>query len=186
MARMKATLLWVSGLLLAGCARDVDTPGGEWSPPAATARAMAKQTLAAGSAAIQYMELHPTEGRIDPVRRECVNALQPIQFEEVAQESLLSLVGKADLRRADEFFATQAGEDYMLRNRYEMYRDKGIEPPEPAPVISAAEDRQIKDFLESPAGENLNRKSRELIGKIRAQIHQLMESCAAAGKSKSG
>jgi hypothetical protein len=181
MAPMKASFVPIACLLFTGFVSAADNAPGE------TAQVMARTIIVAVKAALTTVDPQKVETPSGKVVRECIQAVEPSQIEDVMHDALVRIFGEDDLKVSDRFFAGQAGKDFMLNAEAAAYQKLGVQAPQPPPKFTPAAEQEITEFFSTPAGRKFYASMSsmdELKGPLTNRILDLAKACLADYKAR--
>ena len=167
------------------------TPDAVFAEPAPSeaARALA-EAMGLGRTALLGMRLAMEDtakpGEADKAVRECVKNLESTVFDEVIAIEIEAALTPDEMKAAQSFYSTSAGQKGIEAGVQELYKHAGREPPAPQSPITAAEVRETNEFAKTSAGDKLLVKqvlgTQRAVDAMRGQIGKLMSGCMEGRK----
>jgi hypothetical protein len=122
-------------------------------------------------------------GRMSKIVAACFNGLDNSRFYSTFQHLYSENMSAGDLKAANAFFNSPTGRKYARRLVLSGYASIGETPPEQAPVLKAAEENEVSEFVSTPVGQMLiTRKFIVASGTfpaVVARIQELYKECGA-------
>lgn len=121
------------------------------------------------------------KGQIAELTMSCIESLDVEELTPTYQSSLMLDWDATTLAATDAFFATPLGEKVVKASLLAAYVALKQVPPEPAPMLTEAEQRELEAFQRTPSGIKLystkahaSEASRQM---QQSKIHELLQSC---------